>query len=80
MINHAPVCPVCTTCTDPKPAELEELYHKQEVMRYLKISSSTYHRHKVRGILKVQRIGRRDHTAATALQNVLKESMRKGKA
>lgn len=75
----APVCPVCTDTKTVKPAEPEKLYSKQEVMRYLNISSSTYHRYKIKGILKVERIGRRDYIKATALQDALKESIRKGK-
>ncbi len=64
--------------TAPQEA-LERLYTKQEVMAYMDISSSTYHRYKIEGIIIASRIGKRDFVKHSALQAALQESIRKGK-
>ncbi len=64
--------------TDLQPA-LERLYSKQQVMAYMGISSSTYHRYKIEGIIIANRIGKRDFVKHSALQAALRESIRKGK-
>ncbi len=58
---------------------IDKLYSKQEVMAYMGISSSTYHRYKTEGIIEASRIGKRDFVTPEALRAALKESIRRGK-
>lgn len=70
----------CARCAEAERNKSEKRYTKKEVMRRLNISLSTYDRYKKEGIIKVESsLARRDVITEEALQEALKESIRKGR-
>ncbi len=70
----------CARCAEAGRNQSEKKYTKKEVMRRLNISLSTYDRYKREGIIKVESsLARRDLITEEALQEALKESIRKGR-
>ncbi len=68
------------TCSSaPKPAEIDTLLTRKEVMRKLNIKDSAYTRWVERGILVPRIMGRRHFYTEDDLGGAFKESNRKGK-